>query len=50
MRGPSGRRTNGWVPVTHFWKNGDWVLLLEGTNDVNDFIRSSGLRFARCAA
>jgi hypothetical protein len=49
LRGPSGRRDNGWVPVRHWWNGSGWVYLLEGANDTNDFVRGSGVDFYGCA-
>lgn len=48
LRGPSGRRDNGWVPVQFYWNGSAWVSLLSGTNDTNDFVRGSGVTFYGC--
>jgi hypothetical protein len=48
LRGPSGRRDSGWVPVQFYWNGSAWASLLSGTNDTNDFVRSSGLAFYGC--
>lgn len=49
VRGHGNKRPNGWTPVVVYKKdNGDWESLLEGTNDTNDFIRSSTLQLFGC--
>jgi hypothetical protein len=49
VRGKGDERSSGWTPVQQFrTSEQDWRTRLEGSNDVNDFIRSSGLIFYSC--
>lgn len=45
LRGTGPSRSNGWTPVEEYYSPtyGRWFSLLEGPNDVHDFVRTSGL-------
>jgi hypothetical protein len=48
LGGIGGSRPNGWTPVDVYWDGSSWEDLLEGEDDVHDFVRTSGLDYIGC--